>query len=316
MDLSVIIVNFNTRKLLKNCIASIIKNTRGVSYEIIVVDNASTDGSKTEIKNFSKKAKLLRLISNNKNLGFGAANNQGMKIARGRYILLINSDTKLLENSITRMVQWMDNHSRAGVVSCTLVGPRYSIQLNGGYFPNLARLFLWSAFLDDIPGVALFFGSYHLSSHIPITKIIYKKIHQQDWVSGAVFLLRKRVFDEIGGFDENIFMYGEEVEYCYRIKDKGWQIWYVPISKILHVGTASSKGELVKFAGTSVGKESGLIGEFKALKYFYKKHYSDWKYPILILLLKLASISRYFILGVVAGQKEARRVYAKAFQVA
>lgn len=317
LDLSVIILSYNTKRLTINCLESIIKNTQKINYELIVIDNASTDGSIKYLTNHrSRITAHFRLIKNQSNLGFAKANNQGIRIAKGKYILLLNSDTKLREDSLTKMVRWMDQNPRVGVIGPTLVDTDGSIQLNGGFFPNLMRLFLWATFLDDIPGVALLFGSYHLSSNIPITKGIYGKSHQQDWVSGAVFLLRKGVIDNVGGFDEDIFMYGEEVEYCFRIKKAGWRIWYLPITKVLHIGMASSKGELVRFAGVSVGKESSILGEFRALKYFYQKHYPKWQYPILLLLIKLAALLRILVFGFLGGQKEASKTYAKAFELA
>lgn len=325
IDVSIIIVSYNTRKLLTECLQSIKEYTKEVNYEIIVVDNASTDGSVKEIQNDKeyrnrKRLAKFKIIQNRENVGFARANNQGMKEAKGRYILLLNSDTKLKEDSLTKMVMWMDKHSltsykrpKAGAFTCTLVGQDGRIQPNGGSFPTLLRVFLWATFLDDIPGLTVILGSYHSSAAVPLSKNIYNKEHQKDWISGAAFLLRRDVFEEVGGFDEKLFMYGEDFEYCFRIKKRGWQIWYSPITQIVHLGFGSGKGDVVKFAKAYVGKEGGIIGEFEGLKYFYKKHQSGWQYPVLLLFLKLGAMLRILLFGVFGGQKEARRVYAKAF---
>lgn len=302
-DLSIIIVSFNTKKLLLSCIGSVRKYTKEVDYRIIVVDNASHDGTQEAIK----KIKDIKPILNQENLGFAAANNQGIKLSQGRYILLLNSDTELHEDSLSKMVSWMDAHPEVGISSCMLLNPDKSIQETGGYFPTLFRVFLWATFLDDLPFIPRIFGSYHPHGSL------YKKERELDWVTGAFFLIRNKVIEDIGLLDEKFFMYVEEVDYCYRAKNKGWKIRYVPNTSIVHLGGGSSSGESVKFKYWSAGKERSIIGEFNGLKRFYKKHYPVWQYPFLIFFLKLAALLRFFIFGFFGRQVHARTIYGKAF---
>lgn len=307
LDLSVVIVNFNTKELLGNCLDSIARYTKGINYEIIIVDNASSDGSVDEIKKRRLRVKGLKTIFNKENLGFATANNQGIKLSQGQYILLLNSDTKLHENSLSKMIEWMDAHLKVGISSCMLLNPDKSIQETGGYFPNLLRIFLWASFLDDLPLVPGIFGSYHPHGSL------YKKEKELDWVTGAFFLVRDEVIKDIGLLDDKFFMYVEEVDYCYRVKSRGWEIRYVPNTSIVHLGGGSSSGESVQFRRWSTGKERSIIGEFEGLKRFYKKHYPVWQYPFLIFFLKLAALLRLGVFGFLRRQAYARTIYAKAF---
>lgn len=310
IDLSIIIVSFNTKNLLLVCIDSVRKYTKGINYEIIVVDNGSSDGTQEAIK----KIKGVRPILNRENLGFAAANNQGIKIAQGRYILLLNSDTELREDSLGKMVGWMKKNSRVGISSCKLLNPSASTQATGGFFPNLARVFFWATFLDDLPLVSNLFGAYHPHTSRFFTRSrFYENAHRQDWVTGAFFLMRREVVGDIGLLDEDFFMYVEEVDYCFRAKKKGWEVWYVPITGVVHIGAASSKEGLVEFGEGPTAKERSIIGEFEGLKRFYKKNYPDWQYGFLILFLKIAAVLRFAFYGIIKGNGYAKNIYAKAF---
>lgn len=310
IDLSIIIVSFNTKKLLLSCINSVRKYTKGINYEIIVVDNGSSDGTQEAIK----KIKGVKLILNRDNFGFAAANNQGIKIAQGRHILLLNSDTELKEDSLGKMVGWMEKNSRVGISSCKLLDSSGSTQATGGFFPSLARVFLWATFLDDLSLVSNLFRAYHPHTSKFFTRSrFYENAHQQDWVTGAFFLMRREVVADIGFLDEVFFMYVEEVDYCFRAKKKGWGVCYVPITGIVHIGAASSKEGLVEFGGGTVGKERSIIGEFEGLKIFYKKHYPDWQYGFLILFLKITAVLRFSVYGIIRGDGSAKHIYAKAF---
>ena len=303
IDLSIIIVSYNTASLLKSCIESIVKNTKDITYEIIVVDNASTDNSVKVIRHSKLVSESLSptIIQNKKNLGFAAGNNIGLKQARGNYILLLNSDTKLTSNLLPEIVDWMDEHPKAGVATCMLTNTDGSIQGTGGYFPTLLRTISWMT-IQDIPGVDKLIKPFHPmkgKSWAKNTKF-YKEEKQLDWVTGAFFLMRKEVYENVGNFDEKYFMYTEETDYCFRAKALRWQVWYLPQWSIIHIGGAS---------GTS---ENAVLGEFTGVKLFYKKHYPKWQYPILRLFLKIGALIRMAILGILEGPG-AFKTYAKAF---
>src|SRR3972149_2509597 len=149
MDLSIIIVNYNTKELLLDCLGSIKKNTKKISYEIILVDNASTDGSVEILRRL--KSPDVKVVLNRENFGFSKANNQGIKIAKGRYVLLLNSDTKVQDSILTEMIEYMDENPKTGVAGCALKNPDGSLQATGGYFPTLFRVASWMLFFDDIP---------------------------------------------------------------------------------------------------------------------------------------------------------------------
>ncbi|MEK7521782.1 MAG: glycosyltransferase family 2 protein [Patescibacteria group bacterium] len=305
-DVSVVVISFNTRKLTLDCLDSVIQHTRDVIYEVIIVDNASTDGSLKEIEKFTLKHKNTHLVKSKENLGFGGGNNLGMQKAKGRYILLLNSDTKLYEDSISKMVEWMDNHPTVGISTCKLKNPNGSIQPTGGYMPTLFRLFSWAFFLDDLPCWSTLFGSYHPHADF------YKKQRSLDWITGAFMLIRRETYESVGGFDSNFHMYAEDVEYCYRFKLQGFQLIFVPTTSITHIGGASSTGDVVHFKD-SAGKERSIVGEFEGLKLFYKKHFPS-QYSIASTIMKFGAILRMIIFGLFLGQPKARKIYVTAFK--
>lgn len=277
IDLSVIIVNYNTKDYLLNCLKSI-----DLNCEIIIVDNASSDKSADEIK---KTFPYVKIIENKKNLGFAKANNQGIRQAQGRYVLLLNPDTKILDSALQKMINWMDNNPKAAVSTCQLLNEDGSIQPTGGFFPTLPHLVAWQIFLDDL----LLLKSYHLK------KIFYSKERELDWITGAFFLFRREVVDKAGLFDENFFMYAEDLEYCYRIKKAGFRIFFTPIASVTHYGFKSGS------------KEKALVSEYQSLVYYYKKHFSRSAFLARI-ILKLGAALRFVIID--------RKIYAKCFKVA
>jgi GT2 family glycosyltransferase len=309
MDLSIIIVNYNTKKLTLNCIKSIIRHTKEMVYEIIVVDNGSTDGSMYLLQRDEsilalKKKKLIKLIRLNKNLGFGTANNRGLRVAEGKQILFLNSDTILSDNLLKETVNYMNKNRNIGVLSCSLLNRDGSLQGTGGYFPTLPKVFFWMMFIEDIPFVDKVlkpFHPVHVNSPFYKGTNLYIKETELDWVTGAFLQTRSDILKEVGGFDEDYFMYTEEVDLCYRIKNAGWIVKYNPKWSIIH------------FGGASGDKEFSTINEYKGILTFYDKHMPKWQKKIARILLKLGSLLRIPILGLVKG-KPAARIYAKAYK--
>lgn len=305
MDLSIVIVSFNTKEILKDCIESVVKTTKKIKYEIIVVDNDSKDSSVNLLRQLAKKYPI-RIVANKDNAGFGVANNQGAKIAKGKYLLFLNSDTLLKKNVLGEMVLWMNKNPKVGVSTCALRNLDGSLQGTGGYFPNLFKVFTWMFFLEDIPFVDRLIKPFHpMHPQSPLYKGegFFKKAHQRDWVTGAFLLTRKDIFDEAGGFDEDYFMYTEEVDLCWRIKKKDWQIWFLPKWNITHLGGASSTSEFP------------ILSEYKGVKLFYKKNKPAWQMPLVRLFLKGGAVLRMLLFGLIKG-KEAAIIYAKAFKAA
>lgn len=295
-DLSIVIVSFNTKELTLGAINSVIKHAKGITYEILVIDNASEDGSVEALKKLASGIKNVKLVFNKDNLGFGGGNNQGMKLAKSRFILLLNSDTRIDDSNVLgEMVNWMDKNPKVGVASCSLKYQGGKIQATGGYFPTLMRVFAWMTFIDDLPGFSSIIKPFHPMhdlSPLGANTAFYNRSQSMDWVTGAFFMMRSEMVREVGYFDRDYFMYMEEVDYCFRAKNMGWEVKYLPGWSITH------------FGGGSTNPEFSLLSEMKGLKIFYKKHMPAWKSPLLSFLLKLGAFLRIFVFG---------KKYAKIF---
>lgn len=279
MDVSVVIVSFNAASYLKECLDSIFRFTTSTSFEVVVVDNASTDDSVAVAKGY----KNVQVIANKDNRGFGAGVNVGLKKTTGRYILILNPDIQFLEDSISKMIGYMEAHRDVGLAGGTLLDSGQKILPNGGYFPTLTRLFFWVFFLDDLPVVADLVQSYHPSASPLLKKeTLFSKEFFPDWVTGSFMFVRREVVDQAGDLDENIFLYGEEVEWQCRIKSAGWRIGYTPSTKVIHYERKSSGGS----------PRNAVLGEFRGLKYIYGKHFPGWKQIVVGSLLDVAAAIR------------------------
>ncbi|MFH1792016.1 MAG: glycosyltransferase family 2 protein [Patescibacteria group bacterium] len=301
IDLSIIFVGYNTAKYVEECMNMVINFTNNIKAEIFFVDNASPT---KDYKIVEEKFPQVKLIKSDKNTGFAGGNNIAMKKAKGRYTLLLNLDIKITNKNIFKeMVDWMDKNPKVGISSCAFLNSDGTLQGNGGYFPNLFRVFFWMTFLDDLPLLDKLIKPYHPMHSWSFYKGsgYYKKERIQDWVTGAYFLIRKEVIDNIGYLDEEYFSYVEEMDYCFRTVKSGWINMYLPRWNITHFGQVSA------------GSEYALLSEYKNLCLFYQKHMKGWKLPFLKLLLKLGAILRIVVFGLIKGQKVAN-IYAKAYK--
>jgi GT2 family glycosyltransferase len=204
------------------------------------------------------------------------------------------------------MLGYMEKNPKAGIVSCALKGKDGKFQATGGYFPSLLRVASWMFFLDDIPILDKLikpFHPMHEKSFFYKGEGFFKKESPRDWVTGAFFLMRRKVLDEVGVLDEDYFMYTEEVDLCFRAKKAGWEVWYLPRWSIVHLGGASSVSEFP------------IVSEYKGVKTFYKKHMPPWQTPILRILLKKGALLRMILFGLLKGGQWAK-IYAKAFRLA
>jgi len=266
MKLSVIIVNWNVRPLLERCLRSILKNTPSFSYEVIVVDNNSEDDSKEFLTRFVEKRKNFKVIFNRENLGFAKANNLGLKKAKGEYILFLNPDTEILSGALEKAVKIMDKNKKVGAFTGQLVGIDNKPQTNIRPFPSFFFIF------------SLFFSFQKIFSFCPYYKYYlgkkfdYSKSSFCQQIAGAFLMVRRKILDEIGSFDENFHIWFEDVDLCYRIKKHGWKNYYSPEVKVLHYGGESFK-QLMPFCKRKLFAQSAL--------YYVKKHFSKKEYFIL-----------------------------------
>ena len=254
MDLSVVIVNYQTFELTKDTINSILQYDYPFSYEILVVDNASSDDSLSKLQNYFKdKVKFIASVENN---GFAAGNNQALAIAKGRYILLLNSDTIVWENTLEDIYSYMENHTDVGACGCRVL-------LENGELDKACK--------RSFPNVKnSFFRLFHIPTNSKddnynLDNLPDDEIYEIDCLTGAFMFIKSEALNEVGFLDETFFMYGEDIDLCYRIKKSGWKIVYYGDSKITHLKGASSKKQ-----------KSKLIYEFyRAMYIYYKKHHAE-----------------------------------------
>jgi GT2 family glycosyltransferase len=291
--LSIIIVSYNTCDITLNCLKSVFadknlqfdltKNDASLKIptEIIVIDNNSPDNSVAEIKKLKNK---ITVIANKNNPGFGNANNQGLKIAQGNYILLLNPDTIILHSAISQSLDWLSSHPESYGCTAQLLNADKSIQASGGYFPNLLNVAAWCLGFDDLPLINKIIKPLH--PHTPqfyTHDKFYLTDHPQDWLTGAYMMLRQNVLSEVEGFDPNYFMYSEELEMCYRIhlKHPSSQLWYLVGPQIIHLGGASSKN-----------KQFSYDKEYQGILHFFEKHRSPATAKIVSVLVKINRLLR------------------------
>ncbi len=230
-DVSIIIVNWNTRDMLRDCLASIYAQTQGVSFEVIVVDNASSDGSVAMLR---EEFPNVVLIENPDNRGFAAANNQAMAIARGRYVLLLNPDTLVRGDAIHKSVVFSDQDGSYAVIGIRNESQDGSLQRNCFRFASVLNLSISAlGFHEAFPGSRLW-GRERLSWWD------YRDTREVDCVAGCYMLVRRDAIHEVGVMDETYFMYGEEMDWCWRFHRHGWKVVYYPDATILHYGGAAS----------------------------------------------------------------------------
>ncbi len=280
IDISFVIVNYNSTELLINCLESIEKFTSGINYELIVVDNNSAIG---DIETLLKNKDRITLIKNDVNRGFGAANNQGVKIAKGKYILLLNNDTILFENSIKKVFDFAETLDGKEIIGCRLLNEDKTIQKSVYDFPTLLNVFTSNFFLYLLFPRSKYFNKYHLMNRG------LNKITEADVVTGAFIFMSRKKFNELGGFDERFFFYMEDTDLCYRHKKDGGKVLYFPDTSIIHL-----KGKSAKDESWFKNKHQSI----STLK-FFQKHFNGIKFLLAILFHYTGLIIRIplFILG-------------------
>lgn len=278
MDVSIIFVNYKTKDLTINAINSVKSKTEGLEYEIFVVDNDSQDGS---IEGIEERFPDINIIKNSTNAGFGAANNLAIKQAIGKYIFCLNTDTLLINNAIKIMFDFMEKEENRNIGVCggCLVDADNNPSIVGGMFTTLTEI-IWKLGLRYIYKKG--YNKYNTS--LKSNDLPY--IENLDYICGADIFFRKSVLDEVGIFDENFFMYYEEVDLCKRIKNAGYKVKYVSDAKIQHLENKSCSNYLQR---VKIGKKSEL--------YFFKKHYGNQAYIANLLYILMYFISGYIFLN-------------------
>jgi N-acetylglucosaminyl-diphospho-decaprenol L-rhamnosyltransferase len=256
VDLTVIIVSWNVRELLRRCLCSLtpaLASLKGGS-EIIVVDNASTDGSPEMI---ATEFPGVQLIRNADNRGFTAASNQGLAMSQGRTLLLLNPDTEVVGEAVATMVDYIETHPHVGALGPQLRYPDGSLQSSRRRFPTLATALVESTVLQE------WWRDNRILRRYTMADTPDDAVQPVDWVVGACLMVRRAAFEQVGGLDEGFFMYSEEMDWCYRIKDAGWEVIYLPTATVIHHEGKSSE---------QVAPARHIYFQSSKVRYFRKVH--------------------------------------------
>jgi GT2 family glycosyltransferase len=256
-DLSIIVVNYNTAHLLEEMFAAVEAAIGSLSVQTILVDNASRDGSVAWVR---ERHPGVELIANAENVGFGRANNQALARARGRYLLLLNTDAFVSAGGIERTVRYLDAHPDVSVLGVRLVGRDGVLQPSCRYFPTPWNEFLLRTGLDRV---------FRGTRRIDDMQWDHASVRECDWVPGCYFLLRKAVVDRVGLFDPRFFLYYEEVDHCRAVKAVGGKVVYYPGTTVVHIGGESAKSDAELTAG---GRQISALQIESALLYYRKHH--------------------------------------------
>lgn len=282
VDVSVIIVNYNSFNLLKNCLDSLYKCSNNYTYEVIVVDNNSEAG---DVGRITSNYENLVLIKNKMNKGFAAANNQGLKIARGKYILFLNNDTIFIEKTIEKLLNFLADKDEMTLVGCKLLNEDLSHQVSVVDFDSIWNLFGEYFFLYLLFPKNRKLNRYHFN---------FKNINQPievDVIKGAYIFGSANALRDLEGFDERFFFYSEEYDLCYRLKKKGGKVFYYPNSSIIHLGSATA-GKIPWFMFKNLSCAKIQI---------YQKHFSNTKFILAMFIHFIGNFIRvplYLVLGV------------------
>ncbi|MGQ9524722.1 MAG: glycosyltransferase family 2 protein [Armatimonadota bacterium] len=316
MDLSVVVLNWNTKEELSDCLNSLCREALGEvqpdqceaavgvgvervggmphqlkpstgsasarttpAIEVIVVDNASADGSAEMVAEQHPWAKLIR---SERNLGFSAGNNIGIRAATGRYVMLLNPDTLVHPGALRTLVEFADSHPEAGIIGPRLLNADGSIQYSCRSFPTLATGFFRNTFLGRL------FPRNRFNRQYLLTDWDHSAVREVDWVSGAAMMIRRQVLDQIGLLDEGFFMYCEDVDICYRAHQAGWKVMYCPDAVITHmIARASDKNAAAM-----------IIERHKSMYRFFRKHYASASSPFVWPVVIVGLVGRASVLVV------------------
>ncbi|MBI4321803.1 MAG: glycosyltransferase family 2 protein [Chloroflexi bacterium] len=285
-DVSIIIVNWNAKGFLEGCLESLHRDSCRATFEVLVIDNASEDGSAAMV---ALRFPHVKIIANGDNRGFAKANNQGILQSEGRHILLLNPDTVVFAGALDSMVDYLDNHCDVGAVGPRTIGPRGETLESFSFFPGPRLLLRGMAII----AVGSYYRDEKLKSLAP---------RQVDWVGGACLLVRREALAEVGLLDEAFFMYWEEADLCLRLRQKRWKTYYLPEPKIIHyLGRSAAQADRVLIHGI-------LLQEWaRSAERMLKKHYPFWVRSLFrAAVLGMTAVSLLFWLGVYAASPSRR----------
>jgi GT2 family glycosyltransferase len=287
MDLSIVILNYKTKDLTLACIDSIHKEYKeeidSEKIEIILVDNNSADSSVSSFKKISSK---IRLVESAENLGFAKGCNLGAEFAEGKYLLFLNSDTEVKDKGFLKMTEYLSGNERMGILGGKLRNIDGSVQKSCGKFYSLFNLAL----------MLLGFERFGFLRYSPKTS------QKVDWVSGASLMIKKDVFEEIGKFEKNLFMYIEDMELCFRAKLRGYNTFFYKEVEIIHKERGSGN------------KTFAVVNIYRGIAFFYKKHFPKWQYTLVMCMLKSKAFV-LVILGKIVNNKYLVDTYLQALKV-
>ncbi len=276
MKLSIVIVSYNTKELLEDCLKSIQNAIGKIETETFVVDNNSEDGTQKEVK---KNFPWVKLIANNQNLGFSKANNVALKIVKGEYVLILNPDTVLQKDTLSKMADFMDQNPDISMATCKVELKSGKLDLDARRrFPTPWRSFCHFSHISKIFKNVNFFSEYYMDD------IPEDQQHEVDACAGAFMFIRSKDLKKVGFFDEDFFFYGEDLDLCYRFRQQGLKIIYTPITKIIHYKGASSGIKKHSKHLSKISKDSkakAIKESTRAMELFYNKHYKS-KYPFFV----------------------------------
>lgn len=288
VEVSIVIVSWNTKQLLVECIESISVENAAFPIEVIVVDNASTDGSAEEI---AERFPWVRLIRNESNLGFAKANNIGIRSATGNYVCLINSDVKLRQGCLVELHRFLEGHPAVGIAGPRILYPDLTMQMSCKSFPSLWNSFCAAVGLDKLfPKSKLFSGDHMAFFGHDTTRPV-------DVLAGVFWMVRRGALEQIGLLDESFFFYGEDVDWCKRFWESGWEVVFYPDAEAIHHLGSSSSNAPVKY----------YIEQRKAKLSYWRKHHSRVNCGVLKLIILLDQIGRVLSCAVVFALEPSRR---------
>lgn len=308
LDLSIVIVTWNTEKLILECLSAIYQYPVKINFETILIDNDSKDKT---VKNVKAQFPKATLVENSTNIGLIKASNQGFQMAKGRYILWLNSDAILQKDSLDKMIQFMETHPKAGILGPRTFYPDGTLQLSAQQFPTPTTVFLENTYLSMLFKKNRWFGQYLM------TWWDHADSREVDWVGGACLLIRRETFQQIGLMDERYALYSTETDWCYLARQKNWQVWYVPNIQVMHYG-----GQSTKQTSTALMENIRLDLLNLDLLRFMKKYYPPSQVKLAKLFLSFGMylrMTKWILYYFLPGKRETAlsriRVFRKVLQI-